>query len=97
MATNGATSRYLAATHSDHFIIGIDQSIRWLENSDNHQLPENCLLLRSEYTNFWRFAEQAQWRFAKHILLYSNPYPRPKHLQWRWHGDGMVMTLSQAY
>jgi tRNA (guanine-N7-)-methyltransferase len=89
----GESSRYLATTHPNHFIIGIDQSIKRLDNSNNQQLPENCLLLRSECTDFWRLAEQAQWHFAKHTLLYPNPYPKPKHLQRRWHGDAAWPSL----
>ena len=89
----GESSRYLAATYPDHLVIGIDQSIKRLGNSNNKSLPENCLLLRSECTDFWRLAEQAQWRFAKHTLLYPNPYPKPKHLQRRWHGDATWPSL----
>jgi tRNA G46 methylase TrmB len=89
----GESSRYLATVHPEHFVIGIDQSIKRLANSNNQQLPDNCLLLRSECTDFWRLAEQAQWRFAKHTLLYPNPYPKPKHLQRRWHGDAAWPSL----
>jgi tRNA (guanine-N7-)-methyltransferase len=89
----GESSRYLAITHPGHLVIGIDQSIKRLDNRDNQKLPDNCLLLRSECTDFWRLAEHAQWRFAKHTLLYPNPYPKPKHLQRRWHGDAAWPSL----
>jgi tRNA G46 methylase TrmB len=89
----GESSHYLANTHPDHLVVGIDQSIKRLENSNNRQLPDNCLLLRAECTDFWRLAEQAQWRFVKHTLFYPNPYPKPKHLQRRWHGDAAWTNL----
>lgn len=89
----GESSRYLATTHPECLVIGIDQSLKRLQNSNNQQLPDNCLLLRAECTDFWRLAEQVQWRFTQHTLLYPNPYPKPKHLQRRWHGDAAWPSL----
>ncbi|MFT5419882.1 MAG: tRNA (guanine-N7-)-methyltransferase [Candidatus Endobugula sp.] len=89
----GESSRHLAAIHPDHLVIGLDQSAKRLQHSSNKQLPTNCLLLRCECTDFWRLAEQAQWQFEYHSLLYPNPYPKPQHLQRRWHGEAAFTSL----
>jgi tRNA G46 methylase TrmB len=89
----GESSRYLANRYPDHLVIGLDQSIKRLQNSNNQQLPDNCLLLHCECTDFWRLAEQAQWQFEQHTLLYPNPYPKTKHLQRRWHGEACFSSL----
>ncbi|MGS2718473.1 tRNA (guanine(46)-N(7))-methyltransferase TrmB [Eionea flava] len=95
----GESTRYLAHTYPDHLVIGIDRSLKRLENNDNQALPKNSLLLRAECTDFWQLAEQNGWHFAKHTLFYPNPYPKPKHLQRRWHGDAAwasLLTISEA-
>ncbi|EGG93469.1 putative methyltransferase SAM dependent [gamma proteobacterium IMCC1989] len=95
----GESTRYLANTYPDHLVVGIDRSLKRLENNDNQILSRNSLLLRAECTDFWLLAEQANWRFAKHTLFYPNPYPKPKHLQRRWHGDAAwtsILAISNA-
>ena len=89
----GESSRHLASRYPDHSIIGIDQSIKRLNHSDNDALPSNCLLLRCECMDFLRLAEQAQWFFTLHTLFYPNPYPKPQHLQRRWHGEAAFKSL----
>lgn len=89
----GESSRHLAAQYPNHLVIGLDQSIKRLQNSQNNTLPENCLLLRAECTDFWRLADQAQWQCELHTLLYPNPYPKPQHLQRRWHGEAAFINL----
>jgi len=89
----GESSRYLASIYPNHSIIGLDQSIKRLNHSDNNTLPNNCLLLRCECMDFWRLAEQKQWHFAQHTLFYPNPYPKPQHLQRRWHGEAAFSSL----
>ena len=89
----GESSRHLATSHPNHVVIGLDQSIKRLQNSNNNHLPDNCLLLHCECTDFWRLADQAQWQFEKHTLLYPNPYPKTQHLQRRWHGEAAFRSL----
>ena len=89
----GESSRWLAKTYPDHLVIGIDQSAKRLQHSDNQHLPDNCLLLRCECTDFWRLADQQQWFFDKHTLFYPNPYPKPQHIQRRWHGETAFINL----
>jgi tRNA G46 methylase TrmB len=89
----GESTHCLAHQYPDHVVIGLDQSIKRLQNSRNTQLPSNALLLHCECTDFWRLAEQAQWRFNQHTLLYPNPYPKKQHLQRRWHGEAAFRSL----
>lgn len=89
----GESSRYLAATHPNHLVIGLDQSCKRLQNSANTHLPENCLLLQCECSDFWQLAEQKQWCFEKHTIFYPNPYPKTQHLQRRWHGHSALSSL----
>lgn len=89
----GESSRYLATHYPNHLVIGLDQSVKRLNNSQNQDLPENCLLLHCECTDFWRLAHKRQWQFEKHTLFYPNPYPKTRHLQRRWHGDAAFSSL----
>lgn len=89
----GESSRYWAKTMPDHVVIGLDQSEKRLSHNNNKEVPSNCLLLRCECTDFWRLADKAGWIFEFHSLLYPNPYPKPQHLQRRWHGEAAFRNL----
>lgn len=94
----GESSRYLSTIHPDALIIGLDQSEKRLGHSDNQNLPENCLLLRCECSDFWKLAADINWSFKKHTVFYPNPYPKSKHLQRRWHGSpafSHLLLISQ--
>lgn len=91
----GESSRYLSKHHPNCLVIGLDQSEKRLSHRDNEQLPNNCLLLRCECTDFWTLAEKAKWSFVLHTLFYPNPYPKTKHLQRRWHGSPAFHSLLQ--
>jgi tRNA G46 methylase TrmB len=87
------STRFLSSQYKESLVIGLDQSSKRLMNSNNQSLPENMLLLRCDCTDFWRLAEQADWRCEKHFLLYPNPYPKPQHIQRRWHGHPTFSSL----
>ena len=89
----GRSSRVLAKQYREYFVIGLDRSQRRLNHSANGQLPDNCLLLHCDCSDFWRLAARAQWRIAKHYLLYPNPYPKSEHLKRRWHGHPALYAL----
>ena len=42
---------------------------------------------------FWRLALQANWRLERHYLLYPNPWPKPGHLQRRWHAHPVFSDM----
>lgn len=54
---------------------------------------DNALLLRADLVDFWRLARAADWRLARHYLLYPNPYPKSAHLKKRWHGHPVFPAL----
>ncbi|MFA7521422.1 MAG: methyltransferase domain-containing protein [Halothiobacillaceae bacterium] len=80
----GDSSRELARQHPDHLVIGIDRSAdRLTRHRDD--TPTNCLLVRADLIDFWRLADEANWRPAQHYLLYPNPEPKARHLKRRFH------------
>ena len=87
------STRFLSVQYKHSLIIGLDQSAKRLANSENKNLTDNAILLRCDCTDFWRLAQQAKWVFEKHYLLYPNPYPKPPHLQRRWHGHPAFPNL----
>ncbi len=90
-----AESSYrLAKQFPDTKVIAIDKSIIRLQRSHTHgQQPENLLLLQADCIHMWRLIQQAQWEIQKHCLFYPNPWPKPGHLQRRWHGHPIFPTL----
>lgn len=80
----GDSSRALARMYPDHLVIGIDRSADRLSRQ-REATPENCTLVRADLIDFWRLANQANWRPARHYLLYPNPEPKPRHLKRRFH------------
>ncbi len=73
----------LACRFPAQTIIGVDRSEARLARAP--ALPANAVLVRAELADFWRLARMAGWRLRRHYLLYPNPWPKPGHLQRRWH------------
>lgn len=89
----GASTRFFSQKYSQHLVVGLDQSEKRLQHSDNQESSRNCLLLRCDCTDFWRLAEERSIKFEQHYLLYPNPYPKSKHLKRRWHGHPAFSSL----
>ncbi|MBT8047836.1 MAG: SAM-dependent methyltransferase [Xanthomonadales bacterium] len=84
----GASTRRLARALPDCVVIGVDKSVNRLSRSGAEPYPRregNAVFVRAELTTFWRLALRAGWRVHRHYLLYPNPWPKPGHLQRRWH------------
>lgn len=79
----GLSTARLATMHPDCEVVGIDQSAARLRRHPS--MPPNAHLLRAELADFWRLARRAGWRLHRHYLLHPNPWPKPGHLQRRWH------------
>lgn len=88
----GDSSRALARIYPDHLVIGIDRSADRLSRK-RETTPENCMLVRADLIDFWRLANQAGWRPARHYLLYPNPEPKPRHLKRRFHAHPVFPDL----
>lgn len=92
----GESTQRLAGLHPDHLVIGVDQSLARLGKSgvDCGVLRhDNWLLARAELATFWRLMYGAGLKLEKHLLLYPNPWPKPGHLQRRWHAHPVFPWL----
>lgn len=91
----GESTTRLAAMFPGALVLGIDKSAHRLARGFAHRegLPENMLLLRADYFDFWRMAARAGWRVQKHFLLYPNPWPKKRHLMRRIHGHPAFFDL----
>lgn len=89
------SSLMLAAQHPQCCVIGIDKSEQRLGRGLPQPLPDNLLLVRNDCIHFWRLAVQQQWSIEQHYLLYPNPWPKPGHLQRRWHAHAIFPTLLE--
>ena len=90
----GESSFRLAREFPHLKVLGIDKSISRLQRSHAHgEAPKNLLLLQADCIHLWRLIKQAQWDIHKHNLFYPNPWPKPGHLQRRWHAHPVFPTL----
>lgn len=90
----GESSYRLAEKFPQHKVVGVDKSIERLQRSHaNGDLPNNLLLLQSDCVHLWRLIKQASWNIERHYLFYPNPWPKPGHLQRRWHGHPIFPTM----
>lgn len=92
----GQSTRLIAAANPGSWVLGIDQSATRLSKASAGELPrreENIIWVRAELAGFWSLALQAGWRLKAHYLLYPNPWPKPGHLQRRWHAHPVFPTL----
>lgn len=88
----GLSTRRLAERHPDHAVMGVDRSEQRLSR-DHGTLPDNALLVRADLVDFWRLAMAAEWRPARHFLLYPNPYPKSTQLKKRWQGHPVFPAI----
>ncbi|GHB32342.1 tRNA (guanine(46)-N(7))-methyltransferase TrmB [Salinicola rhizosphaerae] len=88
----GLSTRRLAQRFPDHAVIGVDRSEKRLSR-DHGAIGDNALLVRADLVDFWRLAREADWRPARHYLLYPNPYPKSTQLKRRWHGHPVFPTV----
>ena len=95
----GQSSIALARAFADHYVIGVDQSASRLARNiagppgDPGVWPENLDLVRADLVDYWRLLQNAQFRLARHYLLYPNPWPKIGHLSRRWHGHPVFPAL----
>jgi len=87
----GQSTVTLARRHPHAVVIGIDQSAHRLDRNPclgTAHWPANALLVRAEAAELWQLMAEHGWRAWRHCLLYPNPWPKPGHVQRRWHGHG---------
>lgn len=92
----GESTRRLADRYPEYLVIGVDQSLARLGKSGVDQgvlRKDNWLLARAELAAFWRLLHEAGIKLHRHFLLYPNPWPKPGHLQRRWHAHPVFPWL----
>ena len=92
----GESTRLIARQMPECLVIGVDKSLARLARGSAVSFPcrqGNAVWLRAELATFWRLARQAGWRLRHHYLLYPNPWPKPAHLQRRWHAHPVFPDL----
>lgn len=94
----GASSVALAAANPQSVVVGADQSLERLSRLGELQgelLPfaENAALLRAPLQDLWRLLLADGVSLRRHLIWYPNPWPKPEHLQRRWHAHPVFPTL----
>lgn len=92
----GRSTQQLAESSPEHLVIGVDQSLARLGRSGVASAVlqrDNYVLARAELASFWRLFYGAGHAPVKHYLLYPNPWPKPGHLQRRWHAHPVFPWL----
>ena len=91
----GLSTRKLAHTFPESFVIGVDQSadrlgrdIRW-----ETELPKNFITVRADLVDYWRLMLAERIYPQQHYLLYPNPWPKKSQLGRRWHGHAIFPVL----
>lgn len=97
----GDSTFALSRRHPDHRVIGIDQSSHRLQKwSDGGLLAgENVTLCRAEFAAWVQLMAAAGIQSRKTYLLYPNPWPKPAHLQRRWHAHPafpQILEVSES-
>lgn len=90
----GASTAQFARQFPQALVIGIDKSAARLDKQ-GYDLPANAFRIRADLQDFWRLAVAAKWRLWRHYLLYPNPWPKPHHLQRRWHSSPLWPFILQ--
>ena len=91
----GDSSRHLARTYPEHWVIGVDKSESRLTRERQGVAFENLVLARADLNDFYRLAVMAGWRFDRHYILYPNPWPKSAHLGRRWHGAPVFPSIIE--
>lgn len=94
---NGESTMRLAELHPDAHVLGIDQSAHRLTKLAPHgyAVHGRVTLVRAEAASFLRLLAAAEIRVSTLYLLYPNPWPKPEHLQRRWHGHPVFPVLLE--
>lgn len=94
----GASSLWLAERRPEALIIGVDQSAERLGRGRQgdvraQSVHPRVLLLRAPLEDYWRLLAMSDIALDELLLWYPNPWPKPGHLQRRWHGHPVFPLL----
>lgn len=94
----GASSAGLAQRNPGSVVVGVDQSLQRLSRQGEvggglRQLAGNAALLRAPLQDLWRLLQADGIRPQRQLIWYPNPWPKPEHLQRRWHAHPVFPVL----
>ena len=98
-AKSGLAEALLSGKVSDTALELVKTAVaqRWSTEDDLayaiRYLARLALLVRADLVDFWRLAMAAEWRPARHFLLYPNPYPKSTQLKKRWQGHPVFPAI----
>ena len=88
------SSFHLAKQFPNAPVIGIDKSKDRLGRSHTHgKCPDNLHLVHCDCIPFWQLAHNADWDIQQQYFFYPNPWPKPGHLQRRWHAHPIFPVM----
>jgi len=91
----GESSIYLAKKYPHYCVVGIDKSAQRLGRGQLEHLPDNVYFIRNDCIHLWRLMARNGWNVKFHYILYPNPWPKPGHVQRRWHAHPVFPYLFQ--
>ncbi|NNC54278.1 MAG: SAM-dependent methyltransferase [Pseudomonadales bacterium] len=94
----GSRTATLAKRHPRALVAGIDKSAKRLAGPAQAIKTTgngNAIFLRADLFDFFRIAASQGTRLHKHYILYPNPWPKPGHLQRRWHGSAVFRDIVE--
>lgn len=94
----GHSTIELARSHTDHWVIGVDQSEDRLNRRKPYPqalIPTNLVFVRADLVDYWRLLAQARLKLARHYVLYPNPWPKIGHLARRWPAHPVFPFIAQ--
>lgn len=83
------STQVLGERFPESTVIGVDKSLNRLGRAGANVFPHvenNVIRVHAQLESFWRLALAAGWKLEHHYLFYPNPWPKPGHIQRRWHG-----------
>jgi tRNA (guanine-N7-)-methyltransferase len=90
----GMSSRLLAEKNPHKLVIAFDKSLARLDRGLK-SIPENCLILRAEAMDLWRFLYQQQYQISEHYILYPNPWPKASQLKRRFYAHPTFTYMAE--
>jgi len=92
----GDSTKRLAATWPDCFVIGIDKSeVRLARAQSGKDSGSNFTFVRADLFDFWRLAVQSGLKVDRHFVFYPNPWPKSTQLKRRIHGHPAFAQFVQ--
>lgn len=91
----GESTRKLAELYPQARVLGVDKSAHRLAKG-SAPAQDNFRLLRADLVDIWRLCFDHGVQFARQYILYPNPWPKPGHLNRRWHAHAVFPYIVAA-